>query len=97
MWPIMFATGLDYLNAMPILQTNQSVNWLPVDKCAEAISSVITNGSKDRYTVNNLTHPRPINWSTLVNILEEASGKTFAKVPMNKWTASLEKLGEDGR
>ena len=97
MWPIMFATGLDYLNAMPLFQSTQSVNWLPVDKCAEAIGSIITNGSKDRYTVNNLTHPKPISWNTLLDSLEEASRKTFSMVHVSEWAASLEKLGEDGR
>ena len=96
MWPIMFATGLDYLNKMPLLQSTHPVNWLPVDACAKAIGSIITNESTERYTVNNLTHPWPITWGTLLDSLAEASGKTFARVGMDEWTASLEKLGEVG-
>jgi len=96
MWPIMFATGLDYLEAMPLFQSNQSVNWLPVDKCAEAICSIITKSSKDRYTINNLTHPKPISWNMMLDLLEEVCGKTFARVPMDEWVAALEKRGEDG-
>lgn len=96
MWPMMIATGLDYLNAMPLFHVSQTVNWLPIDACAKTVDSIITNNSTERYTVNNLAHPRPITWAALLDLLAEASYKTFARVQMAQWTASLEKLAKDG-
>ncbi|RDW87990.1 hypothetical protein BP6252_00022 [Coleophoma cylindrospora] len=94
MWPIMIATGLDYMNAMPLFDESHTVNWLPVDACARAVESIIINDSTERYTVNNLAHPKPIGWSALLDLLAEVSGKTFARIPIAEWVASLETLAE---
>ncbi|KAH8891456.1 male sterility protein [Thozetella sp. PMI_491] len=92
MWPIMMATGLDYLQAMPLF--SRTVNWLPVDACAGAIAQILTNGSGELYTVDNLAHPTPVAWSAFLDSLTEASGKTFARIPMSEWVASLENLAD---
>ncbi len=95
MWPIMIATGLDYLRGMPALG-GTAVNWLPVDKCAEAAAAVVTRDHASLYTVNNLVHPRPIPWAVFLDLLAEASGRDFGRVPMPEWTAMLERLAETG-
>jgi thioester reductase-like protein len=94
MWPIMIATGLDYLKAMPLFDESRSVNWLPVDACAMAVAAIITSPSGQRYAVNNLVHPKPITWIALLDLLAEASGEAFRRVKMSEWTAALEELAE---
>ena len=99
MWPIMIATGLDHMNAMPVLDSTR-VNWLPVDACARAAGRIVTSKHSDLgdlYTVNNLVHPAPISWDTYLNLLAEASGKAFERMPIAAWTAALETLAEKGR
>ncbi|TEA18492.1 Adenylate-forming reductase Nps11 [Colletotrichum sidae] len=96
MWPIMMMTGLDFLAAMPVLDTE--VDWLPVDVCAEAIQEAVLGHREDSYTVANLTNSATISWDMLLDHLEEASGKQFERVEMREWVARLEarSAGESG-
>ncbi|TDZ60913.1 Adenylate-forming reductase Nps11 [Colletotrichum trifolii] len=96
MWPMMMMTGLDFLAAMPVLDTE--VDWLPVDVCAEAIREAVLGHREDSYRVTNLTNPATIPWNMLLDHLEEGSGKQFERVEMREWVARLEtgSAGESG-
>ncbi|KAK3656350.1 hypothetical protein LTR56_003052 [Elasticomyces elasticus] len=96
MFPIMLATGLKYLKAMPLLE-GELVDWLPVDICAQSIVSLLTE-TKDsplasddaKSDVHNLVNPNAITWSRFLDVLEEASGVAFARVSMSEWVSQLQ-------
>ncbi|OHF02524.1 male sterility protein [Colletotrichum orchidophilum] len=93
MWPTMMMAGIDYLEAMPALQTR--VDWLPVDICAEAIAgAVIPTASKPSFAVTNLVNPSVIPWDTLLSLLEKACGRTFEHIDMRQWVSRLEETAE---
>ncbi|KAK5136156.1 hypothetical protein LTR08_003993 [Meristemomyces frigidus] len=102
MFPIMIKTGLEYLNAMPLLDT-QGVDWLPVDVCAHSIGSLLTRSARDgpqieetKYGVHNLVNPTVISWNDLLDVLETASGASFERIPMSEWVTRLQSLVESG-
>ncbi|TQN64812.1 Adenylate-forming reductase Nps9 [Colletotrichum shisoi] len=83
MWPIMMTAGLDFLSAMPALETE--VDWLPVDVCAEAVrEAVFSSREAASYTVTNLTNPETISWDELLEALEEASGRQLERLDMRE-------------
>ncbi|KAK2729501.1 ochratoxin a non-ribosomal peptide synthetase [Colletotrichum kahawae] len=93
MWPIMMMTALDLLSAMPVLQT--TVDWLPVDVCAEAIKEVVLSSrAGGSYTVTNLTNPSTTSWAGLLSCLEEASGRRLERIEMKEWVSRLEATAE---
>lgn len=99
MFPIMIMTGLDQLNAMPVL--DQHVDWLPVDVCASSISTPLTieaspsNVTADRRSnVHNLVNPAVTSWARFLDVLGEASGTSFERIPMTEWVARLQALSE---
>lgn len=95
MWPIMMMAGLDHLSAMPALKT--TVDWLPVDLCAETIrDSVFSAGSDVKYDVTNLTNPSTTSWEEMLCCLEEASGRKVQRVEMKEWVSRLEALDSEG-
>lgn len=94
MFPIMIATGLSTLHAMPIF-SQQSVNWLPVDVCADSIKTVLATPSEENYTVHNLVNPSAICWTQFLDALEQASGVSFERINMNDWVARLQKASEE--
>lgn len=96
MWPILIETGLDHLGAMPAL-SSKAVNWLAVDVCAQSAARVLMAESLPTYAVANLTNPSLVSWMALVDMIAEASGVTFDRVPMAEWVARLEKLAEEER
>ncbi|KAI6910578.1 male sterility protein [Hortaea werneckii] len=108
MFPIMINTGLTHLKAMPILE-GQMVDWLPVDTCAASIDSLLIAGlspqpsgpagvadTLSRSHVHNLVNPRVLPWNGFLNVLEEASGIEFDRVPMSEWVIRLQALSESG-
>lgn len=96
MFPIMMVTGLRYLKAMPT--EGQTVNWLPVDVCAEAVRAVLVNHHGDRgleeYSLHNLVNPGTVSWGGFLDRLKEASGVAFERVSMKEWVSRLEKISE---
>lgn len=94
MFPIMIATGLTTLRAMPVF-SQQSVNWLPVDICADAIATVFESPTAEDYTVHNLVNPSEISWSQFLDGLEQASGTSFERVSMSEWVARLQKASDE--
>jgi thioester reductase-like protein len=96
MWPILIETGLDHLQAMPTL-SSKAINWLAVDICAQSAARVLMAPSLPAYTVTNLTNPSLVSWMALVDMVAEASGKAFDRIPMGEWVARLEKLAEEER
>ncbi|KAI7554322.1 male sterility protein [Hortaea werneckii] len=108
MFPIMINTGLTNLKAMPILE-GQMVDWLPVDTCAATIDSLLIAGlspkpsgpadvadTLSRSHVHNLVNPRALPWENFLNVLKEASGIEFDRVPMSEWVIRLQALSESG-
>ncbi|KAK7556641.1 male sterility protein [Phyllosticta citricarpa] len=108
MWPIMIATGLKHLHALPELP-GTVVNWLPVDICASAISQKLgcsqksdaANGDAaeqgDFYAVHNLVNPSTISWTEFLDVLAVASPETpFERVDMTEWVRRLENAAENG-
>ncbi|KAK3634370.1 hypothetical protein LTR56_007343 [Elasticomyces elasticus] len=96
MFPIMLATGLKYLKAMPLLE-GELVDWLPVEVCAQSIASLLTqlgdtlsDLTDAKSDVHNLVNPNAITWSRFLDVLEEASGIAFARVSMAEWVAQLQ-------
>ncbi|KAK5685624.1 putative NRPS-like protein biosynthetic cluster [Elasticomyces elasticus] len=96
MFPIMLATGLKYLKAMPLLE-GELVDWLPVEACAKSIDNLLTQpgNTSDALTeaksdVHNLVNPNAITWSRFLDVLEEASGVAFARVSMAEWVLKLQ-------
>ncbi|KAI5247806.1 male sterility protein [Aureobasidium subglaciale] len=96
MFPIMVATGLKYLGAMPTFD-KQQVDWLPVDVCANAISTLISQTMPDDgYSLHNLVNPSSISWSEFLDALELASGSRFKRIDMDEWVTRLQdKSSED--
>ncbi|EMC98541.1 hypothetical protein BAUCODRAFT_23288 [Baudoinia panamericana UAMH 10762] len=101
MFPIMFTTGLKQLKAIPTF-TAQSVDWLPVDICAKAMSDILAGGKAEEPThdhicmVHNLVNPRPISWTDFLDCLTTAYGESIQRVSMAEWVAGLYKLSEAG-
>ncbi|GAB7353494.1 hypothetical protein MBLNU459_g3943t2 [Dothideomycetes sp. NU459] len=95
MFPIMIDTGLHHLRAMPTF-ASQSVNWLPVDICAGAISTVLASPATHDYTVHNLVNPSAISWYTFLDALETASETEFERVSMGEWVERLQRASEEG-
>lgn len=98
MFPLMIRSS-ERLKALPIL--NQRVDWLPVDTCAKSISTLLTSAEHvadhPRYTkssVHNLVNPAVISWADFLNVLEQASGTIFERVPMAEWVGRLQRLSE---
>ncbi|KAK4892896.1 hypothetical protein LTR27_008624 [Elasticomyces elasticus] len=96
MFPIMLATGLKYLKAMPLLE-GELVDWLPVEMCAHSIAILLTQPRDSsgtlidaRSDVHNLVNPNAITWSRFLDVLEEASGVAFARVSMFEWVSKLQ-------
>lgn len=94
MFPIMIATGLTHLKAMPSF-AQQTVNWLPVDICAESIRTVLTKESLPRYSLHNLVNPAAVPWSQFLDALEQASGIAFERVRMGEWVRRLQNASEE--
>ncbi|KXH60521.1 L-aminoadipate-semialdehyde dehydrogenase [Colletotrichum salicis] len=93
MWPIMMMTALDLLSAMPVLQT--TVDWLPVDMCAEAITdAVLSSTVQGTYAVTNLTNPSTTSWAEFISCLEEASGRRLERIEMKDWVSRLEAVAD---
>ncbi len=109
MYPIMMATGLDHLHAMPLFPgaSERFVNWLPVDACGNAAAKSLLaapGNSQDCYVVHNLVNPNVVTWDAFLDLLEMAASgdntkKPFTRVPIAQWATDLEKLaeGEDDR
>ncbi|KAI6854245.1 male sterility protein [Hortaea werneckii] len=108
MFPIMINTGLHHLRAMPRLE-GQTVDWLPVDTCAASIDSLLTAASQAepldsadvagtalRSRVHNLVNPKVLPWDSLLDVLKEASGVDFDRIPMSEWVVRLQALSESG-
>lgn len=108
MFPIMINTGLTHLKAMPILE-GQMVDWLPVDTCAASIDSLLTAAPQPRPSdprgvagtslqshVHNLVNPRTLPWNSFLDVLEEASGMEFDRIPMSEWVVRLQSLSDSG-
>ncbi|KAF1344851.1 male sterility protein [Delphinella strobiligena] len=95
MFPIMISTGLGYLNAMPRL--GQRVDWLPVDVCAEAVSTLLLGQIKGEqgYELHNLVNPEAMSWEQFLDGLEEASGVAFERVSMPEWVQRLQAVCEE--
>ncbi|THX66856.1 male sterility protein [Aureobasidium pullulans] len=94
MFPIMIATGLKYLNAMPTFD-KQTVDWLPVDICAKAINTLISTPMSDvSYALHNLVNPSTISWSGFLSALEHAFDSQFERIDMREWVARLQDLSE---
>lgn len=101
MFPIMIASGLGALKAMPVLE--QTVNWLPVDVCAESIRAVLLAGgngdtqetSDEGYSLHNLVNPATVSWSQFLDSLQSASGVDFERVDMGEWVRRLQKASEE--
>ncbi|KAF6827783.1 male sterility protein [Colletotrichum plurivorum] len=95
MWPIMMMAGLNHLSAMPVLHT--TVDWLPVDVCADTIRDVVFSPAADvSYDVTNLTNPGTTSWEEMLSCLEEASGKRLQRISMREWVDKLELLDSEG-
>jgi len=94
MFPIMIATGLTTLKAMPVF-SQESVNWLPVDICAVAIATVLESPAAENYTVHNLVNPSAISWTQFLDVLERASETSFERVSMSEWVARLQRASEE--
>ena len=94
MFPIMIASGLRNLNAMPIFD-QQTVNWLPVDICAETIRMILIEHPSTGYSLHNLVNPAAISWSQFLDALTIASGVDFERVSINEWVARLQKVSEE--
>ncbi|KAF9880822.1 ochratoxin a non-ribosomal peptide synthetase [Colletotrichum karsti] len=93
MWPIMMMTALNLLSAMPVLQT--TVDWLPVDVCAETIKKVVLDSdAQSSYTVTNLTNPSTTSWEELLDCLEKASRRNIDRVGMKDWVSRLELMAD---
>ncbi|KAL1301564.1 hypothetical protein AAFC00_005801 [Neodothiora populina] len=93
MFPIMIATGLQHLKAMPVFGEKSLVNWLPVDICAESIRATLLNrdlAETDKYTLHNLVNPSTITWAQFLDALEQASETAFDRVSMSEWVARLQ-------
>ncbi|KAI7349865.1 hypothetical protein D0862_12956 [Hortaea werneckii] len=108
MFPIMINTGLHHLNAMPTLD-GQLVDWLPVDTCAASIDSLLTAipqpepldsadvaGTSLRSHLHNLVNPKVLPWDKFLDVLADASGIDFDRVPMSEWVVRLQAQGENG-
>lgn len=95
MFPIMISTGLGHLNAMPRL--GQRVDWLPVDVCAEAVSTLLLGQIKGEqgYELHNLVNPAAMSWEQFLDGLEEASGIAFERVSMPEWVQRLQTVCEE--
>ncbi|KAK8253281.1 male sterility protein, partial [Phyllosticta capitalensis] len=90
MWPIMIATGLKHLHAMPELP-GTVVNWLPVDMCASAIDRTLSTPDERLYAVHNLVNPATCSWSEFLDALAAAAPETpFERVGMAEWVGRLE-------
>ncbi|KAK8169260.1 male sterility protein [Phyllosticta citrichinensis] len=107
MWPIMIATGLKHLQAMPELP-GTVINWLPVNMCASSISKkmgcskhdAVANGEvaeqKKLYTVHNLVNPATSSWIEFLDVLAVAAPEThFECVDMTEWVRRLENAAEE--
>ncbi|KAI5203917.1 male sterility protein [Aureobasidium subglaciale] len=95
MFPIMVATGLKYLRAMPTFD-KQQVDWLPVDRCANAISTLISQTMPDDgYALHNLVNPSSISWSEFLDALELASGSHFERIHMGQWVTRLQDVSNE--
>ncbi|KAI7285022.1 male sterility protein [Hortaea werneckii] len=108
MFPIMINTGLNHLKAMPRLE-GQMVDWLPVDICAASIDSLLTAapqpkpldsadtaGNSLRSRVHNLVNPKALPWDSFLDVLLDASGMDFDRIPMSEWVVRLQALSESG-
>lgn len=90
----MIATGLNHLNAMPTFE-RQTVDWLPVDICANVINTIVSKPSPPaNYTLHNLVNPSATSWSTFLEALEAASGVHFERIGMREWVARLQEKSE---
>ncbi|KAI7351174.1 hypothetical protein KC336_g22529, partial [Hortaea werneckii] len=106
MFPIMINSGLNHLEAMPVLE-GQMVDWLPVDICAASIDSLLTAAAQPkpldsadvadtsvRSHVHNLVNPQVLPWNVFLHVLAEASGTGFDRIPMSEWVVRLQALSE---
>ncbi|KAI7481622.1 male sterility protein [Hortaea werneckii] len=108
MFPIMINTGLNHLKAMPTLE-GQTVDWLSVDVCAASIDSLLTAtpqekpldsadtaGTSLESHVHNLVNPKVLPWDSFLDVLVDASGMDFDRIPMSEWVVRLQALSESG-
>lgn len=94
MFPIMIATGLGHLKAMPVFE-QQTVNWLPVDICAESIRTMLVDHPSEQYTLHNLVNTSTVTWSNFLDSLEQASGVNFERLTMEQWVERLQRASEE--
>ncbi|KAI7283461.1 male sterility protein [Hortaea werneckii] len=108
MFPIMINTGLNHLKAMPTLE-GQTVDWLPVNVCAASIDCLLaaapqakpldsadTAGNSFESRVHNLVNPKVLLWNSFLDVLADASGMDFDRIPMSEWVVRLQALSESG-
>jgi thioester reductase-like protein len=95
--PLMFRSALT-IGALPEL--NESLSWLPVNKCAQAIADIAMQRAatpKDIDLVYNIVNPKSFSWKNdLLPSLKQGSAlPAFQLVPPQEWLQRLTSSEKD--
>jgi thioester reductase-like protein len=95
--PLMFRSALT-IGALPEL--NESLSWLPVNKCAQAIADIAMQRAatpKDIDLVYNIVNPKSFSWKTdlLPSLKQDSALPAFQLVPPQEWLQRLTSSEQD--